>query len=66
MFACLCSQMSTAKAKAAIAAGARTPAEIFERLHLRRNCGNCQGTLRRLIAEASPKENSPVDTPAPG
>jgi bacterioferritin-associated ferredoxin len=52
MIVCMCNRVTDAKIKAAIAAGAKTPAEVFKLLRVQRACGQCLETITAQIAEA--------------
>ena len=52
MYVCNCNGIREREARAAIAAGAARPAEIFQRCQSRPRCAKCVCDMRRLIGEA--------------
>jgi bacterioferritin-associated ferredoxin len=52
MIVCMCNRVTDGKIKAAIAAGAKTPAEVFKLLRVQRACGQCLEAIAAQIAEA--------------
>lgn len=54
MLICICNSLTETKVLAAIAAGAQTPADVFKRCGVRRNCANCQDKIKTMIHRAPP------------
>lgn len=51
MIICVCRSLNTTKVNAAIAAGARSPAQIHRHHETTINCGKCSETLCGMIRE---------------
>lgn len=52
MLVCICNRLSEAQIGQAIAEGARTPPEVFQRCEARRACPNCSNSIRGLLARS--------------
>jgi bacterioferritin-associated ferredoxin len=53
MIICLCRGLNTAKVNDAIAAGARSPAQVHAHHQTRINCGKCSETVCSMIRDKS-------------
>jgi bacterioferritin-associated ferredoxin len=52
MIVCMCNRITDAKIRAAIAAGAKTPTDVFRILHVQRACGQCLEAIGYLLDTA--------------
>ena len=52
MYVCLCNRLSESMIAEAVANGARTPMDVFRRLHLRRGCSSCTVRIAEVIDQA--------------
>ena len=53
MLVCICNLLTRTRVEAAIAAGATTPADVYRRCGVRRNCANCQDKIKAIIHHAA-------------
>jgi bacterioferritin-associated ferredoxin len=58
MIVCMCNRLSDGKVRAAIEAGAQSPAEVFKKLGVPRACGNCMDSIRGQIAEHKSRQTT--------
>jgi bacterioferritin-associated ferredoxin len=58
MIVCMCNRLNDAKVRAAIQAGAKTPAEVFKLLRVQRACGQCIESISTMLDEAKAEGKS--------
>ena len=58
MIVCMCNRVNDGKIRAAIAAGAKTPPEVFKKLGVRRSCGQCSDEIENLLATAKAEKKT--------
>ncbi|MCY4153796.1 MAG: (2Fe-2S)-binding protein [Gammaproteobacteria bacterium] len=62
MYVCTCNAVTEREVRQAITEGARTNAQLRQRLDAKRVCGSCDDCLEEYLAEAS-EEQYEIPTP---
>lgn len=63
MIICVCRNLNDAKIKAAVRAGARSPACILAHYGEQFNCGKCRGAISEILAhETKAEDNAPMQS----
>jgi bacterioferritin-associated ferredoxin len=55
---CLCNAMSDGDVRAAVAAGAARPKDVYACCGGRAQCGGCTATVLQILRENAPAENA--------
>ncbi len=65
MYVCACNAVTERQIRQAITDGARTNAQLRQRLDAARVCGSCDDCLEEYLAEASEQQEKQYEIPTP-